>query len=1088
MAEIDRLQIKLTADASSAKRSVNNLVHALEALNKALGSLDVGNLNNFNHVVRELADSVSALNSSTASIRDTARAFNELGRSASSVNSAKDAVQNLKNATSSLSGVGSVINEIVTSSNNFGNVGRSFRDMSDSMTQLSERVRNLSFKEVLNEFVSVINAISGSNQKLIEESNIIDGTFREVVEPIEGAGRAFEDFARREDDASESARNLADTMRKVQGASLNVAPQGDVGEKQISTANRANTAIQTLKSGYEGFLVVVKKVGSAFGTVAKRVLSASLSFKSFQKAAQKAVANIPHATDLAKKFGKEITRIGKMLKLMITRMALRKVISEVGDGFKSLALHSEDFNNSVSSMMNGAKKLGYSFAAMVSPLINALAPAIVYVINLLIKLANVINQVFSALTGMTTFNKAKDFAENWADNINAANKEAKQLKKTVLGFDELNQMQEKHTSGGGTSGNIVDMFDTEKIDPKWKKIADWLKKMWELGDFTELGTALGKKLRDALESIPWDKIRQTANKLGGALATLINGFVEVQRLGYDIGKTVAQSVNTVFEFLNGFVHKLHWDSIGKFIAETFNGFFENIDWVLIKDTVVTGLAGLAEAIQTFIDTFHWDNLSTFIINGVDTVVSGIKAFFEGIDWHDLGQKMGDQIKKSIEGIDWHEVGVAIGDIIKAAIDWVSGMLETLPSVDTLVEKASDLMHGLFDRVDFETLGANLGKIMQYIFDFITGFWDKNGEEIKNKVKEFFKGLWDNLDKEDLGKVLGTVLLGATLAGIANALGTVAKIFLTEKIKALITGAASSAAPEAAAAGTSVAASVVGGIVAFFAGAEIGKKLGAYLKPDDKELYESYSGIMGTIKMLVDTVVAAYDLWIMKAEEVLENLKTVGLLIEAVFLTLATSIKKYIDEIVQKFVEFKTNVETKIGEIQTAISEKIAKIKEDISSFIKDVKKFFDKDSWTLDGVAEGLTETFKKAKEGIKDVWNSIAEKLNGEYEIAGKTIKIKLPTFAYGGFPEDGLFMANHGELVGQFSNGKTAVANNAQIVEGISAGVFNAVSSALARGNNGNGNGYIANTIVVDGEVIARTVTKAQQRQNMRYSPSMG
>ena len=40
---------------------------------------------------------------------------------------------------------------------------------------------------------------------------------------------------------------------------------------------------------------------------------------------------------------------------------------------------------------------------------------------------------------------------------------------------------------------------------------------------------------------------------------------------------------------------------------------------------------------------------------------------------------------------------------------------------------------------------------------------------------------------------------------------------------------------------------------------------------------------------------------------------------------------------------------------------------------------------------------------------------------------------------------MANHNELVGQFSNGKTAVANNEQIVEGIKQGVKEAVSDML-------------------------------------------
>ena len=53
---------------------------------------------------------------------------------------------------------------------------------------------------------------------------------------------------------------------------------------------------------------------------------------------------------------------------------------------------------------------------------------------------------------------------------------------------------------------------------------------------------------------------------------------------------------------------------------------------------------------------------------------------------------------------------------------------------------------------------------------------------------------------------------------------------------------------------------------------------------------------------------------------------------------------------------------------------------------------------------------------------------------------------FEVGGFPEDGLFMANHNELVGKFANGNTAVANNEQIVSGIASGVREAVRDELA------------------------------------------
>jgi hypothetical protein len=54
------------------------------------------------------------------------------------------------------------------------------------------------------------------------------------------------------------------------------------------------------------------------------------------------------------------------------------------------------------------------------------------------------------------------------------------------------------------------------------------------------------------------------------------------------------------------------------------------------------------------------------------------------------------------------------------------------------------------------------------------------------------------------------------------------------------------------------------------------------------------------------------------------------------------------------------------------------------------------------------------------------------------------LPKYTGGGFPEDGVFMANHEEMVGKFSNGRTAVANNNQIVDGISKGVYEAMIRA--------------------------------------------
>ena len=77
---------------------------------------------------------------------------------------------------------------------------------------------------------------------------------------------------------------------------------------------------------------------------------------------------------------------------------------------------------------------------------------------------------------------------------------------------------------------------------------------------------------------------------------------------------------------------------------------------------------------------------------------------------------------------------------------------------------------------------------------------------------------------------------------------------------------------------------------------------------------------------------------------------------------------------------------------------------------------------------------------------------------------------------------MANHNELVGQFSNGKTAVANNAQIVEGIRQGVEDANRDEvrLLREQNDLLRGILTKEGTV--EIPLGAITSALQRKNQR------
>lgn len=124
----------------------------------------------------------------------------------------------------------------------------------------------------------------------------------------------------------------------------------------------------------------------------------------------------------------------------------------------------------------------------------------------------------------------------------------------------------------------------------------------------------------------------------------------------------------------------------------------------------------------------------------------------------------------------------------------------------------------------------------------------------------------------------------------------------------------------------------------------------------------------------------------------------------------------------------------------------------------------------------------KSSIEQIKSIINNISKDKKVTIDVAlnasAKVMQIigaSAKTFASGGFPDTGeLFVAREAgpELVGRI-NGKTAVANNDQIVSGISSGVFNAVTSAM-KGINSKGNMNIHATFVMDGEVVGKQVIK--------------
>lgn len=155
-------------------------------------------------------------------------------------------------------------------------------------------------------------------------------------------------------------------------------------------------------------------------------------------------------------------------------------------------------------------------------------------------------------------------------------------------------------------------------------------------------------------------------------------------------------------------------------------------------------------------------------------------------------------------------------------------------------------------------------------------------------------------------------------------------------------------------------------------------------------------------------------------------------------------------------------------IQKAFGGLFQWLDKKITGFLNGFIGFLNK---LLGGVEKGINFILKGVNGVIKWI-----NKIPG-FNISELHVSIpKIPKFATGGFPEDGLFYANHNEMVGNFSNGKTAVANNEQIVEGIRRGVYDGVIAAMGR--NGDGD-YV---FKIGEDVLFRIIRKQAEQYRRR------
>lgn len=463
--------------------------------------------------------------------------------------------------------------------------------------------------------------------------------------------------------------------------------------------------------------------------------------------------------------------LGMTAKFMAASFVIQGSVNGAKQGLENLAQYSDRTNAGMSTLKTSLVQLQNGLATAFDPILTAVTPILDTLINYLISAANAIAQFFAALTGQSTYTKATRAQQDYAAGLNktssaanGANDSVKALQRTVLGFDEINKLEDKSGSGGsgGSSGaGVGGMFDTETVANSYADFAEKIKDAWAKADFTELGGIFGTKIKDALDGIPWDDIQKTAQKVGASLATFINGAVEVSGLADTVGKTVAELLNTGVAGANSFMEDLHWDSVGQFVADSMNSFVQKANWKGIGTAVKNGVNGVIELSSTWADAFDFKEAGKAVKTAVKEALTGIKWTKASVGAGKIGSGIADALNEVMTPDTFSLIGEtaagALNTVVSGAhkfigtidfkgwgksiaagvnkffkdFDWVEAGLTFSNAVDGILDTLLNALSG----TDWETVGKNIGDFVAQI-DYHSHM-KKVGEIIWTAIKGAF---------------------------------------------------------------------------------------------------------------------------------------------------------------------------------------------------------------------------------------------------------------------------------------------------------------------------------------------------------------
>lgn len=529
--------------------------------------------------------------------------------------------------------------------------------------------------------------------------------------------------------------------------------------------------------------------------------------------------------------------------------------------------------------------------------------------------------------------------------------------------------------------------------------------------------------------------------LGGVLAV-------VKLLFTGLGSLLSSLVSTVFSPFSllviaiastAMVLATNWDKV----VQTFKNFIDNIDLAGKFDAIMAALSPMMEKLSGLGDLFTViGTIGATVLAAAMTIVAGV----------------------------FNAVLTAIPPLITA----VGGVIDALAGLGSFIV---GVFTGDFEKVKESAIRIKNGVVTAFagmcaaVIDAISGF-------VKGVI-DFFKGLWDTL----VGHSIVPDTINAIVEWFASLPG---KIY--SGLQAFVTG-----------------------VINYFKNAWTGVK-------------NSWSGVtewFGTVWTGIQNKFSTVGSWFKtQFTTAWTNIKTAWSSVQTWFSTLWTNIKTVFTPVATwfktQFTTAWTNIKTAWSSVKTWFGDIWAGIKSkfsDVGSWFKtqfttawtNIKNVFSGWATFFSGLWDRIKNTFSglgtklgdaiggAVKTAINGVLASIESTINKAISLINSAIgvinklpgvsvskvsKISIPRLATGGFVDEGqLFIAREAgaEMVGSM-NHRTTVANNDQIVEGISAGVYSAVIAAMSQSS---GNNTASINVYLDGKQITAAVEKRQRER---------